>query len=84
MGHIVGRMDDAGALAGWWATHGREAAMRVAFQLQAKGRTLTFEFGKDEPQQQGEPAPDTAPAPMQVYVEPLGFRRLDDPLHFDD
>lgn len=55
--------------------------MRIAFQLQAKGHTLAVEFGKDEPPSDGPQYVDTAPTPMQVMAEPLGFRRPDDPLH---
>lgn len=54
--------------------------MRVAFQLQAKGHTLTLEFGKDDPPTDGPQYVDTAPTPMQVMAEPIGFRGIYDPL----
>lgn len=55
--------------------------VHVNFELSIKGHTLKIAFGADEPPSEGPRYVDTLPTPMEVTAEPIGFRRLDDPLH---
>lgn len=54
--------------------------MRIAFYVAIKSHTLSIEFGKDEPRGEERPMVDTLMTPMQIATEPVGFRRIDDPL----
>lgn len=51
--------------------------MAWRLRLNTKRHYLDFEWGRPEPEPQGQPldpAPQMNDQPMQVYAEPIGFR----------